>query len=231
MTPVETEPRYPFWSYVDLAMFVAIIVPCVGASLIIGAFLFHAIGIAATWVAQVVLYLLLFGWLTLLLKVRYGRPFWESLAWLYPARGLMACILLGPLLAITVGVLGQLLHTPVIDLPIKKLLQGKLSFALFGLFSVIIGPVTEELAFRGFMMPLLVRSLGPSLGILLTAIPFGLLHGSQYGWLWQYVLLVGVAGACFGWARYLTGSTLASAAMHGTYNLTLFVALAQSGTR
>jgi hypothetical protein len=225
MSAAPQPPSTPCWNYTDLAMFAGIVVPCALLSLIVGAVLFQVIGIAATWIAQLLLYGLLFGWLYLLLKVRYSKPFWAALGWIYPVRGLMACIVAGPLLAIAVGVTGQLLDTPVIDLPIRKLLQTKASLGLFGLFSVIIGPVTEELVFRGFLQPLLVRSIGRWGGIVMTALPFGVLHGAQYGWQWQYVLLVALAGAGFGWARQITGSTLASAAMHGTYNLTLYVAL------
>ena len=106
------------------------------------------------------------------------------------------------------------------------MLEGPLGLPLFGIFSVILGPVTEELAFRGFFMPLLIRALGAPAGIILTALPFALLHGPEYAWAWQYVLLIGAAGAAFGWVRYGTGSTLASAMMHSTYNLTFFAGLA-----
>jgi membrane protease YdiL (CAAX protease family) len=92
-----------------------------------------------------------------------------------------------------------------------------------GLFASTLGPVCEELAFRGFMLPLLARSFGVPAGVLLTAIPFGLLHGAQYSWLWQQVVLVTLAGVVFGTVRAVTRSTAASAMMHATYNLTFFV--------
>jgi membrane protease YdiL (CAAX protease family) len=39
------------------------------------------------------------------------------------------------------------------------------------------------------------------------------------------MLLISVAGCVFGWAKYKTGSTAASAFMHSTFNLTQFAAL------
>jgi membrane protease YdiL (CAAX protease family) len=78
-------------------------------------------------------------------------------------------------------------------------------------------------------MPLAIRSLGVATGIILSALPFAILHGPEYAWTWQYVTLIGFAGAIFGCVRYYTGSTLASAAMHSTYNLTFFAALVYSG--
>jgi len=91
--------------------------------------------------------------------------------------------------------------------------------------------VCEELAFRGFLMPLLVRSFGAAIGIAGAAIPFALLHGDQYAWTWQYVLLVALAGVAFGWLRYRTGSTMASALMHSTYNATFYAAFLVGGAK
>jgi uncharacterized protein len=97
---------------------------------------------------------------------------------------------------------------------------------------VVLGPLCEELAFRGFLMPLLIRSLGVTAGILLTGLLFGALHAYEYEWSWRHSLLISVAGAVFGWARYALGSTAASTFMHATFNLTQFAALlAQSGVK
>ena len=83
----------------------------------------------------------------------------------------------------------------------------------------------EELAFRGFLQPLLVRSLGTVPGILAAALPFGLLHFQEYGNSWRHVLLISLAGAAFGWMRHATGSTKAAAIMHASYNAIEFVLL------
>jgi membrane protease YdiL (CAAX protease family) len=107
-------------------------------------------------------------------------------------------------------------------MPIEELLKDRTSVIFVGLIAVTLAPVCEELIFRGFLQPLLSRSLGPALGILIAASPFALLHGPEYGWSWRHVALIGLAGVGFGWARYKTGSTAAAAAMHSTYNLTIF---------
>jgi membrane protease YdiL (CAAX protease family) len=84
----------------------------------------------------------------------------------------------------------------------------------------------EEILFRGVLLPLLARSLGAWPGILLTALPFALLHGPQNTWAWQQVVLIGVAGAIFGWVRYRTGATSASFLLHAAYNATGFLGFA-----
>ncbi len=114
-----------------------------------------------------------------------------------------------------------LLHEPSVPSPIENLITGRVSLVIAMLFITILGPVWEELLFRGFLFPLFAKSLGPWLGIGLTAALFGLLHGPQLGWTWQPVLIIGLAGLVFGYTRYKTGSTAASAMVHVSYNVTL----------
>jgi len=76
----------------------------------------------------------------------------------------------------------------------------------------------------------LVRSFGAVAGVVLAAIPFGLLHLSQYGGSWRHGLLITMAGVGFGWMRQVSGSTRAAAIMHAAYNFIFFAALfAQRG--
>ncbi|MGC9971484.1 MAG: type II CAAX endopeptidase family protein [Bryobacteraceae bacterium] len=157
-----------------------------------------------------------------LIRLRYGRPFWRSLAWLRPPRGLWDSAGWGLLLALAAILLGVLLRPPEIKTPLDDLLQDRASLMLIGVFGVTLGPLCEELMFRGFLMPLLVRSFGALTGVLAAAIPFALLHGFQYAWNWQRLVIIFLAGAAFGWMRHRSGSTAAAALMHAAYNLTQF---------
>ena len=94
------------------------------------------------------------------------------------------------MLAITTLTLGVLLKAPPVSLPIEDLISDRRSLFIMVLFLTIFGPVFEELVFRGFLFPLLARSLGPWPAIILAATPFALIHGSQYHWHWQHLLLV-----------------------------------------
>ena len=218
-----------FWTYQDLLLFTGSVLPAwalalaimqgglaVAPSLLAG-------GAAKTFAFQSLMYLLLLGALYLVLVSRYGQPFWHSLRWTLAFRGAWLCALTGPVLAIVVSLLGVALHTPNIPSPIEDLVTDRRSLLIVLLFSTVFGPLFEEVLFRGFLLPLLVRSVGPWLGILLTAAPFALLHGPQYQWAWQQIVLVGLAGAVFGYARYSTGSTAASTLIHAGYNVTLFL--------
>jgi membrane protease YdiL (CAAX protease family) len=74
------------------------------------------------------------------------------------------------------------------------------------------------------MQPLFVRSLGPVLGITITAALFGALHLAQNEYAWQAGLVITFAGVAFGWMRHVSGSTRASTLMHCGYNLLVFLA-------
>jgi membrane protease YdiL (CAAX protease family) len=222
--------RFPYWSYQDLALFAALAIPC----LIAGALIVQV----AVWLApaypsskaarlipaQFIAYGLWFLSLYYLLKTKYGHPFWASMAWVVRGPDVAWGLFAGPAVALSVAVLGVLLHTPDIDMPMKELLQSRSSVLLMGFFAVTLGPFCEELAFRGFLMPLLARTFGNLAAIVLSALPFALLHGPQYAWSWRHMLLILLAGMSFGWVRYRTGSTAVATAMHSTYNLTFFAA-------
>lgn len=214
MSPADEQP---FWSYEDLALFIGAMLPCaVVAKLAVVAS--HVPGKGVQNVAfNFAFYLLALGVLYLLIAKRYDRPLWRSLGWTFHFRGAWICALAGPPLAIALAALAWLLHAPA-STSIQDLITDRTSLILVVLFAVLIGPIFEELVFRGFLLPLLSRSLGPWLGILLTAIPFALLHIATYGPLWQTILVVGIAGVVFGYARVRTGSTVASFMIHMGYN-------------
>lgn len=227
--PPETA-KEPFWDYHDLILFITAAIP----SLLVSALAVRSIRsllpeyaankALSALVIQFVAYGIWFGSLYALLRLRYSRPFWYSLGWRGPKRGIALALFAGPFLAFAIGIIGLLLEPAQVDNPFKEFLRDRTSIVFFGLFATIIGPICEELAFRGFLQPLLSRTFGAAAGIVLANTPFALMHGPEYGWSWQHVVLVGSAGVAFCAVRHLTGSTAAAAGMHATYNLTWFTA-------
>jgi membrane protease YdiL (CAAX protease family) len=218
----------PFFDYTDVFLFAGLCIPClfIAFLLVRTARLFtHIPTPMQLLLVQSVWYFLVFGSLAALFRFRYDRPFWQSLGW-RPISFLAAAgaILAGPLLALSVGLLGSALRTPEINLPFEEMLGSSATKVLLGMLVVILGPIAEELAFRGFLMPVLIRSLGAAGGVILTGIIFGSVHGYEYQWSWQYMLLISLVGCVLGWTKYKTQSTVASALMHSTFNLTQFAA-------
>jgi membrane protease YdiL (CAAX protease family) len=216
----------PFWGFSDLALFVGFCAP----SLLIAALLvraasapFHSSMAVQLLLTQAVWYFLAFGALAVLFRIRYLEPFWHSLGWRSVSiTGALGAVLAGPLLTVALGILGVALRAPEIGPPFEQMLGSSARIVLIGVLAVILAPVCEELAFRGFLMPLMIRSLGAAGGILFTGVIFGSIHGYEYQWSWQYMLLISLVGCVFGWAKYKTRSTAVAAIMHSAFNLTQF---------
>ena len=228
---VERSAREPFWSYMDLALFAGLAVP----SMVVGVILVRI----ATWLlhlnlkpkalellpAQFIGYGLLFAALYAIFRTQYSRPFWDSLGWRPMSLPAAKIVLTGATVSVAVALGSMLLGTPDTSNPMKEMLSDPVSMLLIGIFGTTLGPLCEELVFRGFLQPLLVRSFGAAAGVLGAAVPFGLLHLQQYGFSWRHALLITFAGAAFGWMRHITDSTRASTLMHASYNGLFFLAL------
>lgn len=226
--PSVPEARDPFWGYEDLGLFLGAVLP----SLALAALFMRisrmlapaqiASDTAKSLVFQTFAYIFLIGSLYLVVSWRHRRPFWRSLGWTFPAPRAFALVMSGPILAIGLAMLGVVLGLPSQPSQIEDLITSRASLAIWMIYGVLFAPAFEELVFRGFLFPLISRSVGAWLGIVLTAIPFGILHGAQNHWAWQPVVLISFAGAVFGLVRYRTGSTTSAFFLHAAYNATEF---------
>jgi uncharacterized protein len=230
--PPGGEPEhYPFWGYSDLLLFIGLLIPCVllATGIVRGVFAIVRVnpgsGVLLLLPQQLLGYGLIFGVLALILRLQYDRPFWRSLAWSKMRIQFGWIVISGLICALGVAWVGTLIQTPTKGNPMTQLMQDRASLIFMAIFGVTLAPVCEELAFRGFLQPLLVRSLGTLPGILLASVPFGFLHYREYGNSWRHALLIGLAGASFGWMRHVTGSTKASSLMHASYNGMIFLAV------
>jgi len=223
MTPQE-QPQRPeaFWGYQDLMVFASFGLMSFVASLFLAVALSKRGAIVRIMLPQLFLYLLTAGSLYVILHLRYPEPFWRSLGINYPNKRAWACAVSGPVLAIALGSLALLLHAREIPLPFDDFRRTPAATIALGALVVLLGPFWEELVFRGFLMPLLVRTFTALPGILLTATLFGFLHGFEYQWSWQHILVIGLAGVAFGYGREFARSTTAAFLMHATFNLAQF---------
>jgi hypothetical protein len=221
--------RWPAWGWEDVALLMGAVLP----SLLLGTGLMRVLrwsapelfgrGAVAALTYQFVVYVFLVGTLFLLISWKYGQPFWKALGWTMAFRGAIVSVLTGPVLAVGVSFLGVLLRAPDVRDPIREMITGRASLAVVVVFGVLIAPFVEELMFRGFLLPLIARSVGPWLAIILTAVLFALPHGAQNEWAWQHLTLIALAGVAFGFARIRTGATSASFLMHASFNATQFL--------
>jgi len=224
--------REPFWSYVDLVLVLGLIFFGIAAITVVTGLIVGAdsnlrsdltpLVLPTTVAAYAVVYLAL----KLVLGSRYGQPVFRSLGWRHSTFNLVVAAGGGALLGLSLSLLGTALHTPKVKSPFENLGATPLSFALLALTAIVLAPVFEELFFRGFLQPLLSRTLGAVAGIVITAALFGGLHAPEYSWAWQYAFCVSLAGIVFGCLRYRTKSIIPCTVMHGCFNALSVVALA-----
>ena len=241
MTPLETRPipvyladkDRPFWGYAELLLAAAAFI----VTTILGFSAMRALGavlhfdpqsglplLAIEFGAYAVVFLTLKG-----LFARYGHPLFESLAWIEQPFKPLHLVVLGVVLALIVVVLGNLMRFPNVETPFDKLLNDPLSRIAISIFGVTLGPIVEELLFRGFLQPVLVDSFGVLPGIIVTSVVFGAMHLTQNANLWQSGVLIALVGFVLGVVRHVSGSTRASAIVHVSYNALPFVVMIATG--
>jgi len=95
---------------------------------------------------------------------------------------------------------------------------------------VTLGPVLEEVVFRGYLFTLLTWSfqgLADDSGrnrlvVMAAAVAFAIVHMSQPGVGWLQLVCITSTGTLYGWLRSRSGSVAPAAASHAAYNLTLY---------
>jgi membrane protease YdiL (CAAX protease family) len=190
---------------------------------------------------SVLWYALLFLFLYMTLAVLRDLPFWRSLGWKKfsadPAIGRGSpwmYFFSGCGLAIFVALASSRVKN-VDHVPIQELFKSRSGAMLLMVMAVFVAPLVEETVFRGYLYPLFASKFsglaqnagadplrairfGTFVGIFITGILFGLMHGAQLGWTWGLVGLLTLVGVIFTFARAWTGTVLASFLLHLGYN-------------
>jgi len=190
--------------------------------------------------SNVLWFFLVFLFLYVTLALLRDRPFWPTLGWrkldkLSPAPSNPWVYFAGGVaLAVCVAVASSRIKTPD-HLPIQDLFRNRTGAFLLLSMAVLVAPLVEETVFRGYLYPLFAAtssriakgfgaepasavSLGSAVGIVLTGVLFGFLHGAQLGWTWALVAMLSTVGIVFTFARARAGSVLASFLLHLGYN-------------
>lgn len=172
-------------------------------------------------VSQFLLYVVVAACMVMLVEGKYRVAFWKAIRWNWP-RSQWKLLGLGAVMLFTLGLLQSLLPMPK-DTPFDHLFDRPRDAYLLAIIAVTLGPLMEEIFFRGFMYPVLARRMGAAWGIVLTALPFGLIHLPQYGWAWGAALVIVMVGVVCGVVRAVTGSVGASFLVHVGYNGTQMI--------
>jgi uncharacterized protein len=169
-------------------------------------------------------YLLILAYMYVLVTRERRRPdFWRAIHWNWPAN-ILAYVLAGFVLAVALQGLAHLLPIPR-QLPVDAFFQTSAEAWALSILSITLAPLMEELFFRGFLYPVLARSIGVPVAILLTAAGFAALHGAQLMFSWGPVLVIFLVGVVLTMVRARTNSVAASVVVHMAYNGTISVAM------
>jgi membrane protease YdiL (CAAX protease family) len=97
------------------------------------------------------------------------------------------------------------------------------------LLQVTLGPILEEVVFRGYLFALVLWGLAKIRSsrwdwfvVAIVAMVFSAVHLAQPGVSWVQVACISCTGALYGLVRYASGSAAPAAASHAAYNLTLY---------
>ena len=119
--------------------------------------------------------------------------------------------------------------------PIQEFFKSRTGAMLLMAMAVFVAPWAEETIFRGYLYPVLARTIsaiarflgmevslairtGMASSILMTGILFGIAHGPQLGQNWALVGLLTLVGVIFTFARAWSGTVFASFFLHLGYN-------------
>ena len=91
-------------------------------------------------------------------------------------------------------------------------LTGRVSF-LLGLYTVILGPIAEEFAFRGVSLSILEKQFGFVIANILQALFFGFAHLNLIQGIYAFVV-----GLFVGYIVHLTGNIITSILFHIAFN-------------
>jgi membrane protease YdiL (CAAX protease family) len=166
----------------------------------------------------------------LLIEGKYRTRFWSAIRWKWPGKAALSLLGIGVLM-IAFDALGRFLPMPKTT-PFDQFFERPMDAYLTAAFAVTLGPLMEELFFRGFLYPVISRRLGAFWGIILTALPFGAMHYSQYR-SWGAVLIIVLVGIVLTTIRAVTKSVASSFLAHVGYNAALMTlaAIATDGFR
>ena len=167
-------------------------------------------------ISQCVLYVPVALSMIALIEGKYQTSFWQAVYWNWP-RSIWKMITIGAAMLLVLTVMENLLPAPK-DTPFEHLFDSPSDSFLLAIIAVSLGPLMEEIFFRGFMYPVLARRLGAAWAIILTALPFGLVHLPQYGWAWVAALAIVLVGVVCGMVRAASRSVAAGFLVHVGYN-------------
>ena len=189
--------------FIGIAIFYAVVVPLgLTSPFITTSFRYRELGALAGQVAVA----LVCTFVAYLLAKRRQAEIWGLIQWDVSIRFVLTYAAAGAGLALMVSLALRLLYGTAGSL------HGLLNFVIYMVSAVIVGPLVEEVYFRGLLLPALANQIGALKSILLVTVISAAVHLG-------YVLYVLPLMAVLGFVRISSKSLLACLIFHACYNL------------
>src|SRR4029077_20940 len=117
-------------------------------------------------VGQGLAYLLILGFMFSIVKRMPGQDFWQAIRWNWP-KNWVTYLIAGAALSFVLQGLAHFLPIPK-ELPMDRFFRTPAEALALSLFGISFAPLLEELFFRGFLYPVLVRRLGVPIAVVAT---------------------------------------------------------------
>jgi membrane protease YdiL (CAAX protease family) len=229
----EVVPRNPPWSGWDvtrialLLFVVPFVVVLPSVAFVANKLLYPALPWIAVaqkpWIAlstQFVWDLLILAYMIMFVEGTFHRRFWEAIQWNWPRWYWALLLVLVGILTVSLEGLERFFKIPK-HIPMEEFLNTPQAALMTAIFAVTLGPLMEELFFRGFLYPTLARRSGVTASVLVTAAAFGLIHGWQLAFTPGLVFIIFLVGLVLTIVRAKTNSVGSSFVVHIAYNSTI----------
>jgi len=155
-----------------------------------------------TVVGQGLAYLLILAFMVSIVKRVPSRDFWQAIRWNWPTNW-ATYLMAGAALSLGLQGLAHFLPIPK-ELPMDRFFRTPGEAWALSLFGITFAPVLEELLFRGFLYPVLVRRFGVAIAMLAAAAGFSLVHAAKLDWTRGVLLVIFMVGLGFAVRGFLS---------------------------
>jgi len=208
---------------IGLAMFVVPIIAAAFVVVLVQKFVYPQLTFAQVEAKPWVLLVPQFVWFAVVAmclvnyaKTLFRQTLWQAIRWNWPTHRWPVLVGIGILTLLVLQGLEHLLPLPAKS-PFDQFFDRPLDAYAFAFLAIAFAPFMEELFFRGFLYPVLARRLGVMVGVVLTALPFALIHEPEYK-AWGPVLIIFLVGMVLTLVRAKMKSVGASFIVHSIYN-------------
>ena len=146
-------------------------------------------------VSQFLLYAVVAACMVMLVEGKYHVAFWQAIRWNWP-KSWATYLMAGIALSFALQGIAHFLPIPK-ELPMDRFFRTPAEAWALSLFGVTFAPLLEELFFRGFLYPVLVRRFGIAIAVLAAASGFSLIYAVKLGWSRGVLLSIFIIGLAF----------------------------------